>query len=166
MSSCGWVVASPPRRRGRHRTGDVGLTASAMTQECTQIGGNGPSMSFWGICVHCWAVALGCGWPWDHNSVHKWEDRASPRRFRAFVYTVATRVAIRIATRVAPGGTSAPTAMACRRHPSRWAPLPWSGRQTLREWRRREVGVFAEASTHTNPRGANSWASFPTIVLS
>ena len=50
--------------------------------------------------------------------------------------------------------------------PSRWAPLPWSGRQTLREWRRREVGVFAEASTHTNPRGANSWASFPTIVLS
>ena len=111
-------------------------------------------------------VGLGCGWPWDRNSVHKWEDRASPRRFRAFVYTVATRVAIRIATRVAPGGTSAPTAMACRRHPSRWAPLPWSGRQTLREWRRREVGVFAEASTHTNPRGANSWASFPTIVLS
>ena len=88
MSSCGWVVASPPRRRGRHRTGDVGLTASAMTQECTQIGGNGPSMSFWGICVHCWAVALGCGWPWDHNSVHKWEDRASPRRIGAFVYTV------------------------------------------------------------------------------
>ena len=91
MSSCGWVVASPPRRRGRHRTGDVGLTASATTQECTQIGGNGPSMSFWGICVHCWAVALGCGWPWDHNSVHKWEDRASPRRIGAFVYTVGSR---------------------------------------------------------------------------
>ena len=91
MSSCGWVVASPPRRRGRHRTGDVGLTASAMTQECTQIGGNGPSMSFWGICVHCWAVALGCGWPWDHNSVHKWEDRAPPRRIGAFVYTVGLR---------------------------------------------------------------------------
>ena len=86
-----WAVASPPRRRGRHRTGDVGLTASATTQECTQIGGNGPSMSFWGICVHCWAVALGCGWPWDHNSVHKWEDRASPRRIGAFVYTVGSR---------------------------------------------------------------------------
>ena len=50
--------------------------------------------------------------------------------------------------------------------PSRWAPLPWSGRQTLRERRRREVGVFAKASTHTNPRGANSWVGFPTIVLS
>ena len=91
MSSCGWVVASPPRRRGRHRTGDVGLTARATTQECTQIGQNGLSALFWGVCVHCWAVGLGCGWPWDRNSVHKWEDRASPRRFGAFVYTVALR---------------------------------------------------------------------------
>ena len=57
-------------------------------QECTQIGGNGPSGPFRGICVHCWAVGLGCGWPWDRNSVHKWEDRASPRRIGAFVYTV------------------------------------------------------------------------------
>ena len=58
------------------------------TQECTQIGQNGPSEPFWGIRVHCWTVGLGCGWPWDRNSVHKWEDRASPRRFGAFVYTV------------------------------------------------------------------------------
>ena len=72
----------------RHHPGDVGLTARATTQECTQIGGNGPSGPFWGICVHCWAVGLGCGWPWDRNSVHKWEDRASPRRIGAFVYTV------------------------------------------------------------------------------
>ena len=34
------------------------------------------------------------------------------------------------------------------------APLAWSGRQALREWRRCQVGVFAEASTHTNPRRA------------
>ena len=34
------------------------------------------------------------------------------------------------------------------------APLAWSGRQTLREWRRCQVGIFAEASTHTNPRRA------------
>ena len=88
MSSCGLVVASPHWRRGPHRQGDVGLTARATTQECTQIGGNGPSGPFRGICVHCWAVGLGCGWPWDRNSVHKWEDRASPRRFGAFVYTV------------------------------------------------------------------------------
>ena len=92
--------ASPPGRR---------------TQECTQIGGNGLSGPFWGICVHCCAVGLGCGWPWDRNSVHKWEDRASPRRIGAFVYTVATRVAIRIATRAASGGTSASATMACRR---------------------------------------------------
>ena len=115
MSSRRRAVASPPRRRGRHRTGDVGLTARATTQECTQIDGNGLSVSFWGICVHCWAVGLGCGWPWDRNSVHKWEDRASRCRFGAFVYTVASRVAIRIATRSAPGGTSASTATACRR---------------------------------------------------
>ena len=72
--------ASPPGRRGPHR--------QAATQECTQIGGNDPSGPFWGICVHCCAVGLGCGWPWDRNSVHKWEDRASPRRIGAFVYTV------------------------------------------------------------------------------
>ena len=35
---------SPPRQRGPHR--------QAATQECTQIGGNGPSAQFWGIRVH------------------------------------------------------------------------------------------------------------------
>ena len=93
------------------------VRAAVGTQQCTQIDGNGLSGPFWGICVHCCAVGLGCGWPWDRNSVHKWEDRASWRRFGAFVYTVATRVTIRIATRAAPGGTSASTTMACRRRP-------------------------------------------------
>ena len=72
----------------RYRPGGVGVTALAVTQECTQIGENGLSVPFWGICVHCCAVGLGCGWPWDRNSVHKWEDRASPHRIGAFVYTV------------------------------------------------------------------------------
>ena len=72
----------------RYRPGGVGVTALAVTRECTQIDENGPSEPFWGICVHCCAVGLGCGWPWDHNSVHKWEDRASPHRIGAFVYTV------------------------------------------------------------------------------
>ena len=120
--------ASPPGRR---------------TQECTQIGQNGLSAPFWGICVHYWAVGLGCGWPWDRNSVHKWEDRASPRRFGAFVYTVglwrrcgrargrrsvhrSAKMAsprrfgafvYTVATRAVPGGTSASATMACRRHP-------------------------------------------------
>ena len=72
----------------RHRPGDAGLTARATAQQCTQIGGNGLSGPFRGICVHYWAVGLGYGWPWDRNSVHKWEDRAFPRRIGAFVYTV------------------------------------------------------------------------------
>ena len=70
MSSCGEVVASPPRRRGSqvrapwyhggHGAVDtVGLVAYPVargavgTQECTQIGENGLSEPFRGICVHC-----------------------------------------------------------------------------------------------------------------
>ena len=80
MSSCGWVVTSPPRRRGPHRQGnDAGVytdrrkrplgavlghlctllrlarivRATVATQECTQIAENGLSGPFWGICVHC-----------------------------------------------------------------------------------------------------------------
>ena len=95
----------------RHRPDGVGLTARATTQECTQIGGNGPSGPFWVICVHCWAVCLGCGWPWDRNSVHKWEDRASPRRFGAFVYTVAllrAAVGTQECTQIGGNGLSVP----------------------------------------------------------
>ena len=36
----------------RHRPGGVGVTARAVTQECTQIDENGLSGPFWGICVH------------------------------------------------------------------------------------------------------------------
>ena len=121
--------ASPPgrRRRSVHRLAKNGLSAP-----------------FWGICVHCCAVGLGCGWPWDRNSVHKWEDRASSRRIGTFVYTVVLlcccavvdkrgdagvytdrskwpprsrfgAFVYTVATRVAPGGTSASATMACRR---------------------------------------------------
>ena len=118
----------------RHRPGDVGVTARATTQECTQIGENGLSVPFWGICVHCCAVALlrCCGQPWGRRSVHKSAEMASRCRFGAFVYTVASRVAIRIATRAASGGTSASTTMACRRRllagPSRLVGKPGSER--------------------------------------
>ena len=37
----------------RHRPDRAGLTAGAVRQECTRIGGNGLSAPFWGICVHC-----------------------------------------------------------------------------------------------------------------
>ena len=56
-----------------------------------------------------------CGQTWGRRSVHKSVEMASPRRFGAFVYTVATRVTIRIATRAVSGGTSASATMACRR---------------------------------------------------
>ena len=85
VNSCGWVVASPPRRRGPHRPGGdagvytdrrkrplgavsghlcillcrgLGLWVALGSQQCTQMGGSGLSAPFWGVCVHCWAVAL------------------------------------------------------------------------------------------------------------
>ena len=42
-----------------------------------------------------------CERPWGRRSVHRSAEMASRRRFGAFVYTVATRVAIRIAPRAA-----------------------------------------------------------------
>ena len=70
VSSCGWVVASPLGRRGPQvqapwHHGAMGPSTSwdqwprpvtravVETQECTQIGQNGPSTPFWGVCVHC-----------------------------------------------------------------------------------------------------------------
>ena len=76
-------------------------------QECTQMGGSGLSAPDWGVYVHCWAAGLGCGWPWDRNSVHKWEERASGRRFGAFVYTVGLREILR-ATIVYTNGLRGP----------------------------------------------------------
>ena len=69
------------------------------------------------VLGHSCTLLRCCGQMRGRNSVHKSVEMASQRRFGAFVYTVATRVAIRIATRVAPGGTSASAAMACRRRP-------------------------------------------------
>ena len=64
---------------------------------------------------------LGCGAVADRRgevrSVHRLTKMASRCHFGAFVYTVATRVAMRIATRAAPGGTSASATTACRRRP-------------------------------------------------
>ena len=144
MSSCGWVVASPPRRCGPHRQGDdagvytdrpkwplgavsghlctllgrgLGLWVALGSQQCTQMGGSGLSAPDWGICVHCWASRGSCERPWGRRSVHRSAKMAPRGRFGAFVYTVATRVAIRIATRAVPGGASASATTACRRRP-------------------------------------------------
>ena len=101
----------------RHRPGDVGLTARATDAGVYTDRRKRPLGAVSGHLCTLLCRGLGCGWPWDRNSVHKWEDRASPRRFGAFVYTVATRVAIRIASRAVSGGTSASATMACRLHP-------------------------------------------------
>ena len=66
---------------------------------------------------HLCTLLCCCGQTWGRRSVHRSVKMASRRRFGAFVYTVATRVAIRIATRAAPGGTSASATTACRRRP-------------------------------------------------
>jgi len=81
------------------------------------MGGSGLSAPDWDICVHCWAVGLlcCCGQTWGRRSVHRSAKMASRCHFGAFVYSVATRVAIRIATRAASGGTSASATTACRR---------------------------------------------------
>ena len=42
------------------------------TQECTQIGGNGLSTPFRGICVHCCAVADNRGYARVYTDWHKW----------------------------------------------------------------------------------------------
>ena len=89
-------VAPPGRASGREGA-----------KECTQIGENGLSGPFWGICVHYCAVVGRRG---RRRSVHRLAKTASRSRFGAFVYTVATRAA--------SGSTSAPTAMACRQRPS------------------------------------------------
>ena len=60
-------------------------------QECTQIGENGLSVSFWGTCVHCCASRGSCERPWRCRSVHRLAKMAPRRRFGALVYTVATR---------------------------------------------------------------------------
>ena len=101
MSSCEWVVALPLGRRGRHRRGDDAgvytnrwkwplgavsgrlctllrlariVRTAVLTQECTQIGGNGLSAPFRGICVHC------CDASRDTNcdaSCARWHERLS-----------------------------------------------------------------------------------------
>ena len=67
------------------------------------------------VLGHLCTLLRCCGQPWGRRSVHRSVKMASRRRFGAFVYTVATRVAIRIAMRAASGGASASTTMACRR---------------------------------------------------
>ena len=83
----------------RHRPGGVGLRSEhpGITRA------KGPSTSW-----DSWPTRSRKG-PWGRRSVHRSAKTASRGRFGAFVYTVATQAV--------SGGTSASTAMVCRRRP-------------------------------------------------
>ena len=105
-----------------------------------------------------------CERPWGHRSVHRLPKTTPRGRFGAFVHTVAPRVAIRIATRAASGGTSASAAMACRRRllasPSRLVGKTGSERVApLPGWRLRR-GV----NPHEPPKSP-FWLSRPRIAF-
>ena len=125
--------ASPPgrRRRSVHKSVEMasrrrfGAFVYTVAPWARVVGGLGIAIVYTNGRIGPLLTGLGClctllcccGQTRGRNSVHRSPKTASPRRIGAFVYTVATRVAIRIATRAAPGGTSASTATACRRRP-------------------------------------------------
>ena len=116
----GLADGAPWARPGHHQAASCGL------RRCRELG----------LREFVWVVA---SLPWRRGgrhrqavrrkSVHRSAKLASRIRFEALVYTVAPRAA--------SGGTSASTTMACRWRPPCWSLLSWSGRQALREWRRR-----------------------------
>ena len=121
------MVASPPWRRGPqvrapwhhggHGTVDVVGPMASPGHESGR-GGKGVytdrrKRPLGAVLGHLCTLLRRCGQTWGRRSVHKSAETASRSCFGTFVYTVAPRAA----TRVASGGTSAPTAMACRRRP-------------------------------------------------
>ena len=82
--------------------------------------------------------------------------KTAPRsRFGSFVYTVAMRVA--------SGGTSAPTAMACRQRPSVARLSPSRENRLCASGAAARLAVFTEVPTHTNPRRAVKYVDFATV---
>ena len=117
--------------------------AAVVTQECTQIGENGLSELFWAICVHCCAVVGGRGNAGVYTDRRKWSLGA----VLGHLCTLLRREGC-VGWHEHPNRHGVPAA------PLGGPPLPWSGKQALREWRRHQVGVFTEVSTYTNPRRA------------
>ena len=166
----------------RHRPGDVGVTARATTQECTQIGGNGLSVPFWGICVHCCAVALlwttvgtqectqiggnGLSVPFWGVCVHccavvdnRGDAGVYTNRWKwplgailGHLCTLLRRESRYESRRELRQVARAPQPPRRAGGASSLVPLAWSENQALSEWRRCSVGIFAKTSTHTNPR--------------
>ena len=137
MSSCGWLRHRPggvglrPERAGvtgpwgRRLRGTRGPARSREqlwgAKECTQIGENDLSEPFWGICVHCCAVVGRRG----DAGVYTNRRKRPLGVVLGHLCTLLRREGrtscdargVRVAMRAAPGGTSAPTTMACWRRP-------------------------------------------------
>ena len=124
MSSCGWVVASPPWQRGcqvrapwHHGghgvvdvVGPVAPPGRASDRGDAGVYTDWRKRPFGFVFGHSCTLLRRCGRPWRCRSVHRSAKTAPRSRFGAFVYTVATRAA--------SGGTSTPAAMVCRQRPS------------------------------------------------
>ena len=109
--------ASPPgrRRRSVHRSVEMaprcrfGAFVYTVAPWAWVVGGLGIAIVYTNGRIGSLRTGLGrlctllgcCGQTWGRRSVHKSVEMAPRRRFGAFVYTVATRVAIRIAPRAA-----------------------------------------------------------------
>ena len=116
MSSRGWVRHRPggvgPWGRRRRRTRDA-VRSRDRTWRQSGVYTDRRKRPLGAVLGHLCTLLRRCGQTWRRRSVHRLARMAPWSRFGAFVYTVAMRVA----TRAASGGTSAPTAMACRRRP-------------------------------------------------
>ena len=98
----------------RHRSGDVGVTAGATTQECTQIDQNGLSALFWGICVHCCDAS--CGTNCDASCV-RWHERLN--RHGVSVAPPRWPLPLGREDRLCASGAAARLASSPRRQPTR-----------------------------------------------
>ena len=127
VSSCRWMVASPPWRRGPqvrapwHHGGHGAVdVVGPMAPPGHESGRGGKGVytdrrkrPLGAVLGHLCTLLRRCGQTWGRRSVHRSAETAPRSCFGTFVYTVAPRAAMRVAS----GGTSAPTAMACRRRP-------------------------------------------------
>ena len=115
VSSCRWMVASPPWRRGPqvrapwHHGGHGAVdVVGPMAPPGHESGRGGKGVytdrrkrPLGAVLGHLCTLLRRCGQTWGRRSVHRLAKMAPRRRFGPFVYTVATRAAMRVATRAA-----------------------------------------------------------------
>ena len=143
MSSCGWVVASPPRRRGPHRRGD-GRRSVHKSVEMAPRGRFGAFV--YTVAPWAWVVGgLGIATVYTNGGI------GPLRTGLGHLCTLLRRESRYELQRELCQVARAPRPPRRAGGASSLAPPAWSGRQALSERRRCQVGILAEASTHTNP---------------